>query len=81
MTLYEDMEILKSISIAKHADAQYRFHSARNLYCPVCGDICAVFEDILNRRNILYCRGCHSDYVIQIREHLTYNRTIEQESE
>lgn len=71
MTLSMDMEILKSIAIARHAEAQYRFYNTRTrkLYCPVCGDVCPVFQDMLNRRNILYCRACQSDYIVQIREH------------
>lgn len=70
MTLSEDMEILKSISIVRHNVARDRFYNSRKQYCPVCGDVCSVFKDILNRRNILYCRACQSDYIIQIKEHL-----------
>ena len=81
MTLSEDMEILKSISIVRHNVARDRFYNSRKLYCPVCGDGCPVFKDIPNRRNIVYCRACQSEYVIQIREHLIYNQTMEQESE
>lgn len=81
MTLSEDMEILKSISIVRHSVARETFYNSRKLHCPVCGDVCPVFEDVLNRRNILYCRACHSDYMVQIREHLTGNQTMEQESE
>ena len=81
MTLSKDMEILKSISIVRHTIAQDRFNNSMKLYCPVCGDVCPVFKDIPNRRNILYCRACQSDYMIQMREHLTSNRTMEQESE
>ncbi len=66
-----DMEILKSIAIARQANAQCTFYNTRTLYCPVCGDVCPVFQDIPNRRNILYCRACQSDYIVQIREHIS----------
>lgn len=81
MTLSEDMEILKSIAIVRQANAQCKFYNTRRLYCPVCGDVCPVIEDVLNCCNIVFCRACQSEYSIQIREHLTYNQTMEQESE
>ena len=81
MTLSKDMEILKSVAIVRQANAQSTFYNSKKLHCPVCGDNCPVLDDVLNRRMILYCRACQSDYTIQIREHLTSNRTMEQESE
>lgn len=71
MTLSEDMEILKSIALVRQQNAQTSFYNSRKLYCPVCGDVCPVLQDILNNRVVLYCRACQSDYLIQIREHLT----------
>lgn len=71
MTLSEDMEILKSIALVRQSNAQHTFYNTRRLYCPVCGDVCPVIEDILNCRHIVFCRACQSEYLIQIREHLT----------
>ena len=71
MTLSKDMEILKSIAIVRQENAQIKFKASLKLHCPVCGDECPVFNDILNCRNILYCRACQSDYMMQIRAHLT----------
>lgn len=71
MTISEDMEILKSVALVRQANAQCKFFNSRRLHCPVCGDDCPVLEDVLSRRMILYCRACQSDFLIQIREHIS----------
>lgn len=81
MSISKDMEILKSISIVRHTVAQDRFYNSVKLNCPVCGDSCPIFKDILNRCNILYCRACQSDYIIQIREHQNLTDSHQEEDE
>lgn len=81
MTISEDMEILKSVAIVRQANAQCTFYNSRRLHCPVCGDSCPVFHDIINNRTVLYCRACQSDYMVQIREHISLTEIHQKEEE
>lgn len=74
MTISEDMEILKSVAIVRQANAQGTFYNSRRLHCPV-------FQDIINNRIVLYCRACQSDYMVQIREHISLTEIHQKEEE
>lgn len=69
MTIEQDLEILKSVKIARQNYAYAVFHQLNsNMYCPVCGMSCETFYDIVNSRKILHCYYCHTKYNVTINE-------------
>lgn len=67
MTIEQDIEILKSVKIARQNYAYAMFHQTDSeMYCPVCGTLCKTFFDVVNSRKILHCSCCHTLYNVTI---------------
>ena len=66
MMISQDMEILRTVAIAKHSFTRQLFSNAKQLYCPVCGDNCPIFQDIIRRRTLIFCRRCHTEFSCNI---------------
>lgn len=67
MNIEKDMEILKSVKIARQNYARAMFHKIDlEMYCPVCGTLCKTFFDVVNSRKILDCSYCHTRYNVTI---------------
>lgn len=67
MSIEQDIEILKSVKIARQNYARALFHNIdSDMYCPVCGMSCKTFYDVVNRRKILHCPYCHTKYNVTI---------------
>lgn len=62
----QDMEILRIVAIVKHNFTRQLFFNAKQLYCPVCGDKCPVFQNILERETLISCRRCHTRFSCNI---------------
>ena len=70
MTINQDLEILKSVAIAREGMSRKALSDPKiSLYCPLCGNICSTFENIAEKNKILYCRRCNLDYLISYRNH------------
>ena len=68
MTIEQDKEILKSVALARNQMTREYFYGGPKvkLCCPVCGDRCESWENILEREKLIYCRGCATAFVISM---------------